>query len=291
MLAELAAEVVTIERIPELADDARAALAEAGYANVEVRVGDGSLGVPERAPFDAIAVAAAAPTVPPALYDAARRRRPSRRPSRLALGPGARARRADAGRPGRAHVDPLSLRPARSATKGLAMTDRMGDGDDAVRDYPAMTVESSPAQIDAGFSPARVRAGMRKRKNWEQLVKFCVVGATGYVVNLAVFTLARCTSLGVPLHPGRRRLVPRRGDEQLHLESPLDVPRRSAATSRTRAMRFLVVSTLALVANLVVLHVLVTLGLGEVVAQAIAIVLVTPVNFVGNKLWSFGPRR
>ena len=69
VLAELAAEVVTIERIPELAATARAALAEAGYANVEVRVGDGSLGVPERTPFDGIAVAAAAPDVPPALYE------------------------------------------------------------------------------------------------------------------------------------------------------------------------------------------------------------------------------
>ena len=68
VLAELAAEVVTIERIPELAETARAALADAGYANVEVRVGDGSLGVPERGPFEAIAVAAATPTVPPALY-------------------------------------------------------------------------------------------------------------------------------------------------------------------------------------------------------------------------------
>ena len=69
VLAELAAEVVTIERIPELAATARAALAEAGYGNVDVRVGDGSLGVPERAPFDGIAVAAAAPDVPPALYE------------------------------------------------------------------------------------------------------------------------------------------------------------------------------------------------------------------------------
>ena len=69
VLAELAAEVVTIERIPQLAEEARAKLVEAGYSDVEVRVGDGSLGVPERAPFDAIAVAAAAPTVPPALYD------------------------------------------------------------------------------------------------------------------------------------------------------------------------------------------------------------------------------
>jgi len=68
VLAELAAEVVTIERVPELAARARAALEEAGYEHVEVLVGDGSLGVPERAPFDAIAVAAAAPTIPPALY-------------------------------------------------------------------------------------------------------------------------------------------------------------------------------------------------------------------------------
>jgi protein-L-isoaspartate(D-aspartate) O-methyltransferase len=69
VLAELAAEVVTIERIPALADAARARLVEAGYGDVEVRVGDGSTGVPERAPFDGIAVAAAAPSVPPALYD------------------------------------------------------------------------------------------------------------------------------------------------------------------------------------------------------------------------------
>jgi protein-L-isoaspartate(D-aspartate) O-methyltransferase len=69
VLAELAAEVVTIERVPELAARAQAALAEAGVEPVEVRVGDGSLGVPEQAPFDAIAVAAAAPTVPAALYD------------------------------------------------------------------------------------------------------------------------------------------------------------------------------------------------------------------------------
>jgi protein-L-isoaspartate(D-aspartate) O-methyltransferase len=69
VLAELAAEVVSIERIPELAEEARARLHEAGYDDVVVRVGDGSLGVPDLAPFDAIAVAAAAPGIPPALYD------------------------------------------------------------------------------------------------------------------------------------------------------------------------------------------------------------------------------
>jgi protein-L-isoaspartate(D-aspartate) O-methyltransferase len=69
VLAELAAEVVTIERIPELAQAAERALAEAGCENVEVRVGDGTLGVPDRAPFRAIAVAAAAPDVPESLYE------------------------------------------------------------------------------------------------------------------------------------------------------------------------------------------------------------------------------
>jgi protein-L-isoaspartate(D-aspartate) O-methyltransferase len=69
VLAELAADVVTIERIPELAEEARGRFLEAGYPQVEARVGDGSLGVPDQAPFDAVAVAAAAPTVPPALYE------------------------------------------------------------------------------------------------------------------------------------------------------------------------------------------------------------------------------
>jgi protein-L-isoaspartate(D-aspartate) O-methyltransferase len=70
VLAELAGEVHTIERVPELADRARASLAEAGYGDaVEVHVGDGTLGLPDHAPFGAIAVAAAAPRVPDALYD------------------------------------------------------------------------------------------------------------------------------------------------------------------------------------------------------------------------------
>jgi protein-L-isoaspartate(D-aspartate) O-methyltransferase len=69
VLAELAAEVDTIERIPALAERARANLEAAGYGRVRVHVGDGSRGLPERAPFDAIAVAAAAPELPPTLYD------------------------------------------------------------------------------------------------------------------------------------------------------------------------------------------------------------------------------
>jgi len=70
VLAELAAEVHTIERIPELAERARENLALAGYGQrVHLHVGDGTRGVPEHAPFAAIAVAAAALEPPPALYD------------------------------------------------------------------------------------------------------------------------------------------------------------------------------------------------------------------------------
>jgi len=69
VLAELGAEVHTIERLAPLAEAARVALAEAGYDGVVVHVGDGTLGDPEHAPFAAIAVAAAAPDVPPSLYE------------------------------------------------------------------------------------------------------------------------------------------------------------------------------------------------------------------------------
>jgi protein-L-isoaspartate(D-aspartate) O-methyltransferase len=69
VLAELAGEVHTIERVPELAERARETLARAGYGRVQVHVGDGTLGLPEHAPFAAIAVAAAAPRLPQALYE------------------------------------------------------------------------------------------------------------------------------------------------------------------------------------------------------------------------------
>jgi protein-L-isoaspartate(D-aspartate) O-methyltransferase len=69
VFAELGADVHSIERIPELAETARRNLARAGYDAVTVHVGDGSLGLPEHAPFDAVAVAAAAPEAPSSLYE------------------------------------------------------------------------------------------------------------------------------------------------------------------------------------------------------------------------------
>ena len=69
VLAELSREVITIEARASLADAARDRLAVLGYGNVRVEIGDGTLGFPELAPFDAILVAAAAPQVPPPLIE------------------------------------------------------------------------------------------------------------------------------------------------------------------------------------------------------------------------------
>ena len=74
VLAELGAVVYTVERIPELAERARERLGEAGYESVDVHVGDGSLGLPEHGPYDAIVVAAAAPAMPESLYEELRER-------------------------------------------------------------------------------------------------------------------------------------------------------------------------------------------------------------------------
>ncbi|HUP42871.1 MAG TPA: protein-L-isoaspartate(D-aspartate) O-methyltransferase, partial [Thermoanaerobaculia bacterium] len=69
VLAEIAAELYTVERHARLAEEAAARLSHLGYDNVQIRVGDGSLGWPEHAPFDAIVVAAGAPEVPEALKE------------------------------------------------------------------------------------------------------------------------------------------------------------------------------------------------------------------------------
>ena len=69
LLSQLAAHVVTVERVPELARQAERTLAELGYANVEVHVAGETLGWPDGAPYDAIIVTAASPEVPKALLD------------------------------------------------------------------------------------------------------------------------------------------------------------------------------------------------------------------------------
>lgn len=69
VLAEIVREVYTVELIPELSNRARAVLEKLGYRNIHFRVGDGTLGWPEHAPYDAILVSAAPAAVPPALVE------------------------------------------------------------------------------------------------------------------------------------------------------------------------------------------------------------------------------
>jgi putative flippase GtrA len=134
---------------------------------------------------------------------------------------------------------------------------------------------------------ARARAALGRRQNWLQLLRFCLVGASGYVVNLAVYTLLL---KGLDAH----YLLAATGSFLVAVTSNytwnrLWTFRGQRGHVAYQGLRFLVVSTIALAGNLLILHLLVdSFELGKVLAQAIAIVLVTPWNFVGNKLWSFG---
>ena len=150
-------------------------------------------------------------------------------------------------------------------------------------------MEDPPVPATPRVGRGRVDAALRRRANWEQLVKFCLVGATGYVVNLAVYTaLLRGAGLHyVPAAIGSF-LVAVSNNYWWNRHWTFRGQRGHVVF---QGLRFLVVSTMALAANLVVLHLLVTAGLGEVLAQALAIMLVTPVNFIGNKMWSFRHRR
>jgi len=143
-------------------------------------------------------------------------------------------------------------------------------------------MERTSALAAAG---ARAGRALRRRHNWLQLGKFCLVGASGYAINLAVYTAllkggglhylaaASCSFLVAVTSNYTWNRVWTFRDDRGHLAY--------------QGLRFLVVSCIALVANLAVLRLLVGAGLGEIVAQAIAIVVVTPLNFIGNKLWSF----
>ncbi|MDQ1703476.1 MAG: hypothetical protein QOF57_2728 [Frankiaceae bacterium] len=133
---------------------------------------------------------------------------------------------------------------------------------------------------------SRVRAGLRHPANWFQLVRFGLVGASGYVVNLVVFTLALHV-LGV----GYRRaaaiafVVAVTNNFAWNRHWTFDAGDGHAGF---QAARFFLVSFTAFLFSLGVLEVLVSVaGLPEVLAQAIAIASATPLSFVGNKLWSF----
>jgi len=129
-----------------------------------------------------------------------------------------------------------------------------------------------------------MRAALRARRNWEQLAQFCVVGAVGYLINLGVYALLLHEGLHYLLAATLSFLVAVANNYWLNRHWTF---RERKAGVAAQGMRFFLISVASLGANLLVLHVLIRLGLGKLVGQAIAIVLVTPLNFVGNKLWSF----
>jgi putative flippase GtrA len=144
--------------------------------------------------------------------------------------------------------------------------------------------------VDVPARRSRAHAALRARSNWIQLAKFCVVGGIGYVINLAVYTAL--------LHAGLHYIVAAICSFVVAATSNYFLNRLWTFHDRrghvgVQGAKFLLVSAASLGANLIVLHVLIRAGFDQhkTVAQAIAIVVVTPMNFLGNRLWSFRHRK
>ena len=133
---------------------------------------------------------------------------------------------------------------------------------------------------------SRVRAGMRHSANWFQLVRFGLVGASGYVVNLVVFTIA-LHGLGAGYRTAATIafVVAVTNNFLWNRHWTFDARDGHAGF---QAARFFLVSFTAFLFSLAMLELLISVaGLPEVLSQAIAIASATPLSFIGNKLWSF----
>jgi putative flippase GtrA len=131
----------------------------------------------------------------------------------------------------------------------------------------------------------RLSGAARSRDNWIQLLKFGVVGGSGYLINLGVFAFLS-GNLGV-FHD-----IAAVGAFCVAVTSNFLWNRYwtfgpGEGVAHMQAARFLTVSVACLVINLVVLELLVGLGMKELTAQAIAVAVAMPFNFLGNKLWTF----
>ena len=134
----------------------------------------------------------------------------------------------------------------------------------------------------------RLRRAVREPDKWRELVKFCVVGASGYLVNLGVYTvLVRAGLHYLPAAVASFAVAVANN----YTWNRLWTFRQSRGGLYDQGVRFLTVSLFSLGANLVILHGLVALHADKLAAQAVAIVLVTPFNFLGSKLWAFGRLR
>jgi len=132
----------------------------------------------------------------------------------------------------------------------------------------------------------RLLLGLRKPSNWLQLVRFGVVGASGFVLNVGVY--AACVHLLAIDYRTSFVLawaVAVTNNFLLNRHWTFDA---AAGSARFQAVRFFVVSAAAAAFGFVVLTALVEgAGLAKVPAEALAVAISTPLNFLGNKLWSF----
>jgi putative flippase GtrA len=153
------------------------------------------------------------------------------------------------------------------------------------RRYSFLMPEELTTTVELPFR-ARVRHGVRKPHNWLQLIRFAAVGASGYVVNLAVF--AGCVHLlGIDYRVAAVIAFVVSVINNFWLNRHWTFGARNDHPIFQGA-RFFAVSLVAFAFTYVVLVLLVDgAGVSKVVAQAIAIVTGTPLSFIGQKLWSF----
>jgi putative flippase GtrA len=149
------------------------------------------------------------------------------------------------------------------------------------------TLSAAPPPIAGSFAALLREAG--RGSHWAQLVRFATVGASGYAVNLAVYALALDAKVEYRAAATAAFAVALANNFAWNrLWTFRDVTGRLGG----QALRFVLVSVAAFVVSLAVLSVLVRdAGVPKLVAQAAAIVAVTPVSFLANKLWSFRTSR
>jgi dolichol-phosphate mannosyltransferase len=132
----------------------------------------------------------------------------------------------------------------------------------------------------------RLGAAAKQPANWVQLVKFGIVGGSGYLINLAVFAVLT-GNLGV------HHVIAAVGAFCVAVTNNFLWNRYwtfdpGEGPASFQAARFLIVSVASLAINLAALEVLVGgAGMGDLPAQAIAVAIAMPFNFLGNKLWTF----
>jgi putative flippase GtrA len=148
-------------------------------------------------------------------------------------------------------------------------------------DFPAVELPS----VQLPFR-ARVKHGVRHPANWLQFVRFAAVGASGYVVNLAVFALCvHAFAIDYRVSSVLAFIVSVVNNFWWNRHWTFDAKHDHAGH---QALRFFAVSVVAYGFSYVVLVALVNgTGMEKVIAQAIAVAAATPLSFIGQKLWSF----